>query len=92
MVAVAGAEGGVGATSLAANLGSILMASPERSVVLVDLDLTLGDADVYLDTKHEYTLADLTQNTCAAGLRVAAAFAGPAQIRPLPLAAPRGLE
>lgn len=61
-IAVAGVAGGVGATSLAVNLASILAASPERSVVLVDLDLTLGDADVYLDMIHEYTLADLTRN------------------------------
>jgi pilus assembly protein CpaE len=43
-------------------LASILATSPDRSVVVVDLDLTLGDADVYLDMTHEYTLADLTQN------------------------------
>jgi len=61
-IAVAGAAGGVGSTSLAVNLASILAASPDRSVVLVDLDVTLGDADVYLDMNHEYTLADLTQN------------------------------
>jgi pilus assembly protein CpaE len=62
MIAVAGATGGVGSTSIAVNLASILAASPARSVVLVDLDLTLGDADVFLDTIHDYTLADLTQN------------------------------
>lgn len=62
MIAVAGAEGGVGSTSLAVNLASFLAASPDRSVVLVDLDMTLGDTDVYLDVIHEYTLADLTQN------------------------------
>jgi len=61
-LAVAGAAGGVGSTSLAVNLASILAAAPDRSVVLVDLDVTLGDADVYLDMNHEYTLADLTQN------------------------------
>ena len=62
MIAVAGATGGVGSTSVAVNLAAILAASPSRSVVLVDLDLTLGDADVFLDTIHDYTLADLTQN------------------------------
>jgi pilus assembly protein CpaE len=62
MIAVAGATGGVGSTSLAVNLACILAASPGRSVALVDLDLTLGDADVLLDTIHDYTLADLTQN------------------------------
>ncbi len=61
-VAVAGAAGGVGSTSLAVNLASILAASADRSVVLVDLDIALGDADVYLDMNHEYTLADLMQN------------------------------
>jgi pilus assembly protein CpaE len=62
MIAVAGTTGGVGSTSVAVNLASILAASPERSVALVDLDLALGDADVFLDTIHDYTLADLTQN------------------------------
>jgi pilus assembly protein CpaE len=61
-IAVAGAAGGVGSTSLAVNLASILAASLDHSVVLVDLDVALGDADVYLDMNHEYTLADLTQN------------------------------
>ena len=62
MIAVAGACGGVGSTSLAVNLAAILAASRSRSVVLVDLDLALGDADIYLDMIHEYTLADLTRN------------------------------
>jgi pilus assembly protein CpaE len=31
-------------------------------VVLVDLDVALGDADVFLDTIPEYTLADIAQN------------------------------
>ena len=62
VIAVAGATGGVGATSLAVNLGCWLASDPENSVVLVDLDLCLGDADVYLDTIPEYTLADVSQN------------------------------
>ncbi len=62
MIAVAGTTGGVGSTSVAVNLASILAASQDRSVALVDLDLALGDADVFLDTIHDYTLADLTQN------------------------------
>ena len=33
-----------------------------NSVVLVDLDLALGDADVFLDTIPDYTLADVAQN------------------------------
>lgn len=70
MIAVAGAAGGVGSTSLAVNLASIMAASSNRSVVLVDLDVTLGDADVYLDMMHEYTLADLTQNVARLDLEL----------------------
>jgi pilus assembly protein CpaE len=39
-----------------------LAARPETSVALVDLDLTLGDADVLLDTMTDYTLVDVAQN------------------------------
>ncbi|MEE9602138.1 MAG: response regulator, partial [Thermoguttaceae bacterium] len=44
VIAVAGAIGGVGTTSVAVNLGCSLAANPENSVALIDLDLCLGDA------------------------------------------------
>ncbi|MBU4272056.1 MAG: response regulator [Planctomycetes bacterium] len=62
VIAVAGAIGGVGTTSLAVNLGCILAKNPRNSVALVDLDLCLGDADVFLDTIPDYTLVDVAQN------------------------------
>jgi pilus assembly protein CpaE len=62
VIAVAGATGGVGSTSLAVNLGCALAADSKNSVVLLDLDLALGDADVFLDTIPEYTLTDVSQN------------------------------
>ncbi|MCA9126610.1 MAG: MinD/ParA family protein [Planctomycetales bacterium] len=62
VIAVAGASGGVGCTSLAVNLGCVLAADSENSVALVDLDLAIGDADVFLDTIPEYSLIDVTQN------------------------------
>ncbi len=62
VIAIAGATGGVGATSLAVNLGCTLAADPHNSVALVDLDLALGDADVFLDTIPDYTLIDVAQN------------------------------
>ncbi|MCD4726630.1 MAG: pilus assembly protein CpaE [Pirellulales bacterium] len=62
VIAVAGAIGGVGTTSLAVNLGCILAKNPQNSVALVDLDLCLGDADVFLDTIPDYTLVDVAQN------------------------------
>jgi pilus assembly protein CpaE len=60
--AIAGATGGVGSSSIAVNLACALAADPSHSVVLVDLDVALGDADVFLDTIPEYTLADIAQN------------------------------
>jgi pilus assembly protein CpaE len=62
VLAVAGATGGVGSTSLAVNLGCVLSSHERNSVALVDLDLSLGDADVFLDTIPDYTLVDVAQN------------------------------
>jgi len=62
VIAVAGAIGGVGTTSLAVNLGCALAQNEKYSVALIDLDLCLGDADVFLDTIPDYTLVDVAQN------------------------------
>lgn len=62
VIAVAGATGGVGTTSVAVNLGCVLARSVKNSVALVDLDMCLGDADVFLDAIPDYTLVDVAQN------------------------------
>jgi len=62
VIAVAGAIGGVGTTSIAVNLGCALAKDAGNSVALVDLDLCLGDADVFLDAIPDYTLVDVAQN------------------------------
>ncbi len=62
VIAIAGATGGVGTTSTAVNLGCVLAENPHNSVALLDLDLALGDADVFLDSIPDYTLADVVQN------------------------------
>jgi pilus assembly protein CpaE len=62
IIAFAGASGGVGTTSVAVNVAVAMAQDPELSVALVDLDLALGDADVFLDMIPEYTLLDVTQN------------------------------
>ncbi len=62
VLAVAGATGGVGSTSLAVNLGCVLAARESNTVAVIDLDLSLGDADVFLDTIPDYTLVDVMQN------------------------------
>ncbi|MEM8733016.1 MAG: AAA family ATPase [Planctomycetota bacterium] len=62
VIAVAGASGGVGCTSVAVNLGCLLASRPEYTVALVDLDLAIGDADVFLDAIPDYSLVDVTEN------------------------------
>jgi pilus assembly protein CpaE len=62
VLAVCGATGGVGTTSLAVNLGCALAAEGKNTVCLIDLDMSLGDADVFLDTIPDYTLLDVAQN------------------------------
>src|SRR5262245_559439 len=62
VIAVCGATGGVGTTGLAVNLGCALSQKPAHTVALIDLDLALGDADVFLDSIPDYTLVDVAQN------------------------------
>ena len=62
VISIAGSGGGVGSTSVAVNLGCALAMDPANSVALIDLDMALGDADVFLDTIPDYTLADVAQN------------------------------
>ncbi len=63
IIAVGGATGGVGCTSIATNLGCMWAGEPDRSVALLDLDLALGDADVLLNLIPDYTLTDVVENT-----------------------------
>ncbi len=62
IISVAGSSGGVGTTSIAVNLAVSLAQQPDRSVALLDMDLALGDADVFLDMIPDYTLLDVSQN------------------------------
>jgi pilus assembly protein CpaE len=62
VIAVTGVVGGVGSTCVAVNVGCALAAESSRRVVLVDLDMLMGDADVCLDLVHSYTLIDVVEN------------------------------
>ncbi len=62
VISICGATGGVGTTSLAVNLGCALAKDPKNSVCLVDLDVCLGDADIFLDTIPDFSLVDVAQN------------------------------
>src|SRR5579862_1838024 len=59
ILAVFGAKGGVGRTTLATNLAVALALNSKQSVALVDLDLQLGDVALMLDIIPERTIADL---------------------------------
>lgn len=56
-----GAKGGVGVTTLVANLGFALRAAG-RDTALVDLDCVSGDLAVFLNLTPMYTLADIAAN------------------------------
>ena len=64
IVAVLGSRGGVGTTTLAVNLGATLAADPQNAAALIDLDLTLGDADIALEVNgfENISIADLARN------------------------------
>jgi pilus assembly protein CpaE len=64
VIAVLGSRGGVGTTTLAVNLAATLAADPTNNVALIDLDLTLGDADIALEVNglENISIADLARN------------------------------
>ncbi|MFC9972706.1 AAA family ATPase [Spirillospora sp. NPDC127200] len=58
VVALAGAKGGTGTTTLAVLL-ALAAAEAKRTVCLVDMDLQTGDVPTYLDMVHRRSIADL---------------------------------
>jgi pilus assembly protein CpaE len=61
VVTVFGAKGGVGTTTIAANLAGALQASGQR-VCLVDLNFHLGDVLSFMDVPGNYSITDLLAN------------------------------
>jgi pilus assembly protein CpaE len=59
---VTGAAGGIGCTTVAVNLASILASSKQHETMLVDLDLMFGTIDAFLDIVPDRTLSDVIQN------------------------------
>jgi len=62
ILAVYSPKGGVGCTTISANLAVALAARPQTSVALIDLDLQFGDIGVVLDLKSANSIADLLQH------------------------------
>ncbi len=62
IITVAGVGGGVGSTAIAVNAAAALAQTPANSPVVIDLDLTLGDVDIWMDIVPDYTLRDVSEN------------------------------
>ncbi|MBC7819383.1 MAG: AAA family ATPase [Planctomycetaceae bacterium] len=62
VITVAGVCGGVGCTAIAINLACMFAQNPSNNVAVIDLDLALGDADVWLDIIPDYTIQDVADN------------------------------
>ncbi len=62
VITIAGVCGGVGSTAIAVNLACALASNPKNNVGIIDLDLALGDADVWLDIIPDYTIQDVADN------------------------------
>ncbi len=62
VIAMLPSRGGIGTTSIAVNLGAVLAAEPHNQVVLIDLDLTTGAADIALDLVPIRRLTDVAPN------------------------------
>ena len=55
-IAILGAKGGVGTTTVAANLAAALSLDKERSVLLLDLNLFLGDVGLQVGVEAQPTV------------------------------------
>ena len=103
LVAIYGAKGGVGTTTVATNLG-VTLARTGAPTVLVDLDLGFGDVGMFLDLEGGPSIADValgrmdtsllsrTALRHASGLRVVTTPSTPAPVRPEPSAVLAALE
>lgn len=62
VVAVTGAKGGVGTTTVAVHLAlDVVRQVPGHKVLLLDLDLEKGDVGWLLDARHRVSIADLAK-------------------------------
>jgi pilus assembly protein CpaE len=62
VISVFGMKGGVGATTIAINLAVNLAQQTEKKVILVDLNLQLGNAALFLNIKPKYSIVDIAGN------------------------------
>lgn len=61
VIAVFGAKGGIGKTTIAANL-AVSLSHNGKKVIVVDLDLQFGDVNLFFDLEPRDTIAELVQD------------------------------
>lgn len=61
-IAVLGAKGGVGSTSVAVNLATALRAASGQPTLLMDLHLAHGDAAVFFGVDPRFSVLDAIEN------------------------------
>lgn len=103
LIAVYGAKGGVGTTTVATNLG-VALAGAGQATVLVDLDLGFGDVGVFLDldggpgiadaATGRISVAELSRTALqhSSGLRIVSTASTPLTTRPTPASVIASLE
>ncbi len=62
ILTVFGVKGGIGTTTIATNLAVTLSMNNQKSVILVDLNLQLGNAALFLDIKPKYSIVDVAKS------------------------------
>lgn len=62
VIAVTGAAGGIGVTSVAVNLAATLASTRQHETVLLDFDMIFGSVDAALDVVTENTVFTVLQN------------------------------
>ena len=61
VITVFGAKGGLGKSTIAANL-AVKLSEKRKKVALVDLDLQFGDINIFLDIEPKDTIVELVQD------------------------------
>lgn len=61
-IAILGAKGGVGSTTVAVNLATALSQSSSRPTLLMDLHLAHGDAAVFMGAEPRFSVLDAIEN------------------------------
>jgi pilus assembly protein CpaE len=59
VIAVLGAKGGIGKSTIATNLAATLASRGEDSVLIIDLDTRFGDVAIMMDLEPRHTVSDV---------------------------------